>query len=168
MKYVFKDSPITIKGSYKADAQKIGEALERIASVSGGSLTPTSVVEAAKNQRNPLHKHFEWDDSIAAQSWRIEQARSIIQCIHAMDDDAESGRARAFISVTTKDGTAYHTLGAIKESVDLQAQVLKQAERDLEAFEKRYKSIQDICAIVKSAREAIIAKRKKSDNRVSA
>jgi hypothetical protein len=47
----------------------------------GGTLTPQSVVEAAKSPRHPLHACFEWDDSVAAHTWRIEQARGLIRSV---------------------------------------------------------------------------------------
>lgn len=171
IKYVFKDSPLTIKASDKADAQKIGEALAKVAAKGGGSLTPTAVVETARNPRNVLHKHFEWDDSKAAQQWRVEQARSVIQCIHAEDSSASQGHVRAFISVATNEGRAYHTIAAVKESVDLQSRILKQADRDLEAFERRYQALQDVCAVVHKAREILKDKAKeksKHETRVGA
>lgn len=161
IKYVFKDSPLTIKASDKANAQKIGEALAKIAETAGGQLTPSAVVEAARKSSNVLHKHFEWDDTKAAQQWRVEQARSVIQCIHAEDRAVASGHVRAFVSIATNDGRAYHTIAAIKESVDLQSRVLEQADRDLEAFERRYNALQDVCAVVREAREILRAKRTK-------
>lgn len=36
------------------------------------------VIDAARDPRNPLHKYFEWDDSVAAHSWRKKQALDLI------------------------------------------------------------------------------------------
>jgi hypothetical protein len=168
MKYVFKDAPITIKAADKADPQKIGEALTKIAEEGGGELTPRAVVENARNPRSVLHKHFEWDDAKAAEAYRIDQARAVIRCIHAEDDDASEGHAPAFVSISDKGGTSYRTLDAVKNSADLQARVLAQAERDLEAFQKRYTAMEEVCAIVRNAQAAIQARRKRSEARASA
>lgn len=168
IKYVFRDSPLTIRAASKADPQRIGEALAKIAADGGGELTPKAVVETARNPRHVLHRHFEWDDNKAAELFRQDQARSIIRSIHAEDDDASEGHAPAFVSVADKGGVSYRTLDAIKNSADLQARVLAAAERDLEAFNRRYTSLQDVCAIIRTAQAAVAAKRKKADNRASA
>jgi hypothetical protein len=168
VKYVFRDSPLTIKAADKADPQKIGEALEKIAAEANGELTPRAVVDAARMPRHVLHRHFEWDDQKAAEAWRLDQARAVIRLIHVEDVDASDGHSSAFISVSAKSGTSYRTLDAIKNSADLQAAVLAQAERDLEAWERRYHQLQDICEIVRSAQTAIKEKRKKIETRAGA
>lgn len=43
-----------------------------------GTLTPDAVLKDAKSVKSPLHDEFEWDDSVAAQSYRVTQARDLI------------------------------------------------------------------------------------------
>lgn len=61
VKYKFKE-PAIFKEADKADPQQIGEELSRIAEANDGKLTPHATVEAAKNRRSVLHRHFEWND----------------------------------------------------------------------------------------------------------
>lgn len=163
VKYIFRE-PLTLKGSDKADAQKIGEALNTLAG-SEGELTPTMVVEAAKNPRHVLHKHFEWDDTVAANLYRLDQARGVIRSICVEEGDEVPP---AFISISGRGGTSYRTLRAVQNSADLQSRVLAQAERDLEAWERRYRVLNDICEIVRTARDKIRQKRKTEDSRAQA
>jgi hypothetical protein len=44
-----------------------------------GKLTPLQVLEAARPEESPLHDFFEWDDSAAAEAYRIDQARELIR-----------------------------------------------------------------------------------------
>lgn len=53
-------------------------------------------------------------------------------------------------------------------SVDLQLSVLKQAERDLAAFERRYRDLEAICDTVRQAREAVVKRRQKVESRAAA
>ena len=46
-----------------------------------GRLDPQSVVAAARNKKSPLHKQFEWDDTKAAEKYRLEQARELIRLV---------------------------------------------------------------------------------------
>lgn len=169
IKYVFKeDKVLSIKGADKADPQRIGEALEAISAKAGGHLTPPDIVETARNPRHVLHKHFEWDDQVAAESYRLDQARSLVQCIHVEAGETESGVARAYLSVREKDGTSYRSIGDVLQSADLQAKVLAAAERDLLSFESRYRSLSDICHLIRQAREQVQERRKTFGNRVQA
>lgn len=63
---------------------KIGDRVEselkRLES-RAGTLTPESVIEAARNDKSALHGYFDWDDTIAAHKWRIEQARTLIRSV---------------------------------------------------------------------------------------
>lgn len=88
-KYIFKpDEVLAIKAASKADPDKIGQELEAIAAKAGGHLTPIAIVDAARDRKSVLHKHFEWDDAAAAEAYRLDQARSLVRCIHVENVDA--------------------------------------------------------------------------------
>ena len=168
-RYSFVEGEIlAIKARNRADPQKLGEALEAISAKSGGRLTPPSVVEAARDKKSPLHKHFEWSDPAAAEAYRLDQARSLIRCIHVESTETENGLARAFLSIKDKDGTAYRSLSEVMSSADLQAKVLAAAERDLISFENRFRDLTDICELIRAARERIAVRRGKNESRVNA
>jgi len=46
-----------------------------------GVLSPAAVVEAARSTRSPLHALFEWDDRVAAEERRLDQARGVIRSV---------------------------------------------------------------------------------------
>ena len=85
--------------------------------------------------------------------YRLDQARSIIRVVRLEVGDDEP--ARAFISVTDNTGTSYRPTRDIQNSVTLQAIVLAQAQRDLDAFMKRYRELSDICVHVQAAKDAL-------------
>ena len=158
IKYVFSEKPLTIKNAKKANAQKIGEALASIATANDGDLMPQKIVDAAATDKR-LRPHFEWDDGIAANAYRCDQAREIVRCVHIENTDTESGVARAFLSVRDRDHVSYRALGEILQSKDLQARILAQAEKDLISFENRYSALEEICALVRQARERLAVRR---------
>ena len=47
------------------------DELTRIAAVNDDTLTPELVVEDARPEESPLHAHFEWDDQIAGEQFRL-------------------------------------------------------------------------------------------------
>ncbi len=158
MKYIFKDRPLTIRNAAKANAQTIGTELEKITVAAKGRLTPKAVVKAAEAPRNPLHRHFQWDDRLAAEGFRIEQARCLIRSVSVVLDDTEQP-SPGWLSVSDKGGVSYRSASEVMSSVALQEAVLAAAERDLASFEKRYHDLDEICALVREAREKIAARR---------
>jgi hypothetical protein len=168
IRYVFRDDePLRIKAAGKADPQVIGAALNEIAVAREGRLTPKDVVDTARAEQHPLHQHFEWDDSVAGELYRVDQARNIIRVIRVEDGDAREGTSRAFLSIKD-DGVAYRSITEVKSSADLQDSILRAAERDLEAFERRYRDLVDVCALVKKAKEVVRQKRGKIETRAAA
>ena len=150
------DGPLPIKNIAKADPQVIGEALASISDDNG--LTPSSVVEAARDPKSPLNPFFEWDDSKAAEAYREDQARALVRIIRVAENEDDEP-VRAFISVSAPGGVSYRSADEVRNSTDLQLVVLRQAERDLEAWERRYRSLKDICDLVTVAREKAAARR---------
>ena len=65
-----------------------------------GRLTPSLVLSAAKDPQNPLHKHFEWDDSVAARKYRIDQARALIRQVSLVIRDEVVSLNPVYQSVT--------------------------------------------------------------------
>lgn len=50
----------------------------------GGNLTHEMVLADAQDPSSPLHDYFEWDDTKAAQAWRIEQARLLVRSVRVV------------------------------------------------------------------------------------
>lgn len=55
--------------------------LERLAQANGGLLIAQHVVRAAKEESNPLHSLFTWNDTKAAEQYRIQQAERLIRTV---------------------------------------------------------------------------------------
>lgn len=78
--------------------------LLELAEQNDGILTTEAVLENAREETSPLHKHFQWDDTIAAESYRRWQARSLIaKCRITVEPRTES-TIRAFVSLPSDRG----------------------------------------------------------------
>ena len=125
------------------DAQTVGDTLEALRTENSGALTPDIVVESARPKDSPLHNCFEWDDSIAGEKYRKEQARRIIQCVVTVirDDNPNPGpqTIRAFTSVKDDKGCRYYTTTAYALSDDeLKKQVFANLIRDMDTLRRKY------------------------------
>lgn len=86
----------------KADPQPIGEELERIQCENNGLLKPQTIVQVARDKKNPLHSCFEWDDKKAAESYREDQARYILRHITVQvqePEDEKPTEVRAYVNL---------------------------------------------------------------------
>jgi hypothetical protein len=65
-----------------ANAEIFGRELHRIAKLDhDAGLTPERIVTEAKQPGSPLYPWFQWDDPLAAESWRKQQARILCNSI---------------------------------------------------------------------------------------
>ena len=79
---------------FKADANQVANEIADI----GENATPKQIVEKARNESTELHKCFDWDDTTAAEKWRIQQARQVVCClvIKQVDDRTNETPIRTF------------------------------------------------------------------------
>lgn len=128
-----------IKGLYKADAQKVADEIGE------GAVTPEDVLEKAKDKNSELHKCFEWDDSIAAQKYRLQQARAIIVNLVYSPRTEDEHPVRCF-QITTEKKTYRPTTQVLVQEDEYQA-LLKRAKAELEAFKRKYHTLTELEAI---------------------
>lgn len=80
------------------------ELLTQMARQKNGMLLIDDVLEEARDESSILHKHFEWDDSEAADQYRRQQARALIQKCRIQLVETEPVSIRAFVSLPTDRG----------------------------------------------------------------
>lgn len=143
-----------------ADPQVIGDTLDQLQGENGGRLTPRVVVDAARPDESPLHPCFEWDDLRAAELYREDQARHVINSVRVVqrsdDPRAEARVLHAFVSLSeqTDDGPerGYIPLARVLNDAALLKQAMDRAAAELRAFEDRYREFDLIAQAVRQAR----------------
>lgn len=138
------------------DPQAAGEALERLRKRHNGRLAPADVVEEARNLDSPIHSAFEWDDTIAAAAYRIDQAGHLIRCI-AVDisrSNLETNTVRAFVSVTRDNDRSYTSTVHAMSDRDLRKQVIEKAYAELEAWRARYAELSELARLFEAIDQA--------------
>ena len=133
----------------KLDPNAVGQELTRIQNDQG--LTPEAVVEAARCPDSPLHGGFEWDDSVAAAQYRLDQARYLLRMVVVVEGEHQPP-IRAFVSVTNADNQrVFQDIGTVLSDVYLREQALGQAMRDLRAFQKKYRDLEELTEVLAAA-----------------
>lgn len=114
------------------DAQKIGEELESIKSK--GVLTTLSIVKRARNPKSVLYDYFEWSNTIAAEKFRLQQARNIVN--HIIEVTVIEGNPveeRAYFSVVSEDKkNVYVSLTEAITVTSYKKQLFKEMESTLQ------------------------------------
>ena len=89
------------------EAAEVGHELERIRDKCG-ELTTKNVVNESRPNDAVFHDNFEWDDPVAAELFREQQARKIVHSVVLVTEDAkpDSPKPQAFISVLIADDEA--------------------------------------------------------------
>jgi len=149
MVYKWKDGARVPPG---ADAQIVGNEIERLRDRSGGLLTAKQLLKAAKAKRSPLHRHFEWDDTAAAEKYRQAQASYLLRVVVVAADEGEEPFApvRAFVTVGDDDEPQPRTFTHIRAAMrddGLREQVLARAKKEVRAWRQRYAGLDAFAAL---------------------
>ena len=146
MRYRFKPGG-RIRG---VRASVIGPALEKLRQEMHGRLRPEDVLAAAKPARSPLHRCFEWDDTAAAEAYRLVQAGHLIRCVEVVFEEApEVEPTRAFVHVVQDEDdepTYTHVAHAMRYK-NLREQVLAQALSEAKRWAARYKQLKELAEV---------------------
>jgi hypothetical protein len=84
-----------------------------------GRLTASNVVETARDETSPLHSHFEWDDSAAAEEHRKEQARRLIRSVKIRVETNQQIAIRAPAYVSPPQTDTYVAIGKVRHDPDM-------------------------------------------------
>lgn len=93
---VYQFRPGTRSAGVKA--QVVGEELERIRA-RDGKLETATVVDEARPEGAPLHPVFEWNDSVAADEYRLWQARALVRSVEVAPEKKGEEPAPAYVHV---------------------------------------------------------------------
>jgi hypothetical protein len=125
-----------------------------------GMLTPRAVVNAARNPSHPLHSRFEWNDAIAGERYRLEQARELIRTVRCTFVSPTSGPStvRVFHSVPATPASltpTYEPLDDILADPVAHQVLVAEMRRDWAAFEARYRHLGEFVTLVGTVAAAL-------------
>lgn len=132
----------------KADAQQAGVLCSRLEAE--GRLTAKALLDESRDEDSPLHGEFEWDNGIAAEKYRENQARHIINCLVTVHESAAP--TRSFFNVEYKTAE-YRSVTAIMQDADGRDQLLSLALRELDAFKRKFNSLSELAAVFAAIEE---------------
>lgn len=126
------------------------EAIER----ENGELTREAVVDRARPENAPLHPLFQWDDAVAAEEYRKEQAHKLICNLVIVKARNEPEKPpityRAFVNTNESSTTRgrYMNIQAVTENPETHRILLENAKRELRTFMQKYETLQELTELM--------------------
>lgn len=121
--------------AYSVSAQTVGQIVEKLP-----RKTAEELLRVASDRKSPLHSQFEWDDSLAAQQYRLVQARVMISSlrVEVVSVDQKVQQVTAFVRTADRAGGYVPVLEADDDD-------LSDAEHrcwlQMKAFRERWKGL---------------------------
>jgi hypothetical protein len=121
-------------------------------------ITPVVVVEKAASPKSPLHNFFEWDNSVAAEQYRLWQARQLIAKVYIVPSDApDSEPVRAFVNVYSEEDNeeldgpdqGYVWTPGLDSKPNYKRQVIAYAEAQLQHWRRKFGAYKEFFGVVR-------------------
>lgn len=135
------------------------EVLKMIAKRDGGLLRPKAVVDEARDAASPLHPAFEWNDAIAGEKYRLEQAQRLIRSFKIVQNDGEKKFERpVFVGlsvdrISDSGDNPYRLTDDLQKYPDLLAIAERDALEQLRGMKERYghlKRLNDVWSAIEA------------------
>ena len=151
--FEFADGARFQKGAVQ-DANIVGQHIELLRKEQHGELTPEDILKDARNRNSPLHSFFEWDDGLAAEQHRLQQARGLIRAVVAVylpTEETEKQvvvRAKAYTHINEPTVPHYRETTHALSQTKTRKMVLQRAWRELQAWRERYKDLAEFADLI--------------------
>ena len=129
---------------FKADAHKCADEIMEICEELE-SATPQQILEKARDSNTELHKCFTWDDTEAAEKWRISEARAVVRNLKIIeqktDKQPEPTTIRDFYKTDNESG--YKPTKLILKKPDEYKALVERCRSELLAIKQKFNSISE-------------------------
>lgn len=147
--------------SRKVDANVVGGVVEQLEE-KYGEATRERFLDASRPEDAPTHCLFEWDDSVAAEKWRLDQSRKIITNLRVvyLNNDKEERKVPAFIN--TNENRTKPTYESIEDALrddNKKEIILNRLRGELDAFIVRNQHIEELADILEESAEKVRERR---------
>lgn len=122
-----------------ADAQKVADEIAAI----GSSATTSQILDKARDETTELHKCFDWNDTTAAEKWRMHQARKVV-CSLVIREQTETPKPEVRVFYKTDNDTGYKPTVLIMQDKDEYQKLLARALAELSSFKAKYQTLAEL------------------------
>ena len=135
---------------FRVSADIVGAEMEKI-EARDGQVTSKSLLDAGRPEGSALHSLFEWDDSKAAELYRLKQATDVITHIHIVIEEKPEQPYRAFVNIQESSGQTeqgrFINIRSAMENEETRRIVLNAAISEAKRFSQKYASYKELSEI---------------------
>lgn len=131
---------------YKVSAEDFYTELQTLTQI-----TPKNVLDLARSTNSKMHDDFEWDNEIAGEKYRLQQAREMIQLL-AFEPKKETHQPARVYQIS-KEKSVYKPVEVIIKNEDEYQLLLKRALTELESFKRRYSTLAELEEVFRAIEE---------------
>ena len=137
--------------NFKVSAQVVGETLEELAQT--GELTSARFLDVSRPEDAPTHNLFEWNDSVAAERYRLQQATVAINSVEVQivnESTATAISQAAFVNVISKAPARtgeFTPIDVALSDANMRNALLQNALKELQSFRRKYSQLNELTAV---------------------
>lgn len=152
-----------VKPKGAPDAEKTASIFRKLES-QHGALTPEIVLDEARKKTSPLHDAFEWDDTEAANRWRLEQARHLIIQLRIVKVAEPGSGAERVLAVRAYSHVSDDQMGSVYSDTmtclaipEKRAQLIENARDKLKAAKAACSDLEEFAGVVREIDKVLTA-----------
>lgn len=142
----------------------VSEELAEIQRQNNGLLDPQKVVDYARDPETALHSRFEWDDTEAAEKYRLWQARQIIRMELVVIEEPvtkQTIQIRQYVSlpsdriITGRERKGYREITSVLKDDEKRQELFEAAKQDMIIFKRKYQMLQQVSKVINAIDEIL-------------
>lgn len=129
-------------------AEEAGKVMEQLLE-RDGEVTKEAFLDASRPEDSPTHACFEWDDTEAAEKYRLHQAQNTILDLKITIErsDEKPISAPALLNISSEKHAVYRETEKALSIEESRAIVLKNAMKELESFSAKYSALSELAEV---------------------
>lgn len=143
----------------KVGADVVGKVIEEIEQ-ENGVVTRELFLEASRDEKAPTHCLFDWNDESAAEKYRLDQSRHIINHLKVeivREDKKVEYVVPAFINVRNENSATYQNIVTALSDQESRELILERLRREVDQLVIRNRHIEGFAEILLDAYQKLTA-----------
>lgn len=136
-------------------AEKVAHHIKRLEE-QYGEVTKQMFLDSARSEDSEMHSLFEWDDTKAAEKYRLYQANVIIASIHVTvhEEEIEPIVTRAFVQDKEVSSGYLNVERALSDEAKRQ-RIIAEAKKEAKCFISKYEHLEELAKVIDAMNEFV-------------
>lgn len=130
--------------SFKVSPDVVGRELERLEIEPGQFHRSKDVLDAARDKDSPLHAAFTWDNRVAGEKYRLQEARAMLRSIRLVYEKEQKQVSRpVYVHIRDAGGPKYVRAEKMLTDAEIRKAAIREVMTLLNGIRKKYAFLKD-------------------------